>query len=115
MLYKMKLTATPFEMIQDGRKTIELRLNDNKRQHIQVGDQIEFEHLDDSDKSLLVDVRALHHFASFQELYNTLPLLDCGYTPETVGTASASDMESYYSLSQQALYGVVGIEVSVVS
>lgn len=114
MLHTMKLTASPFEMIQDGRKTIELRLNDDKRQRVQVGDQIAFEHLDDVDKTILVEVLALHYFHSFDELYQTLPLLKCGYTLDTLTTASASDMLSYYSLEQQSQYGVVGIEVRIV-
>jgi ASC-1-like (ASCH) protein len=56
-------------------------------------------------------VIGLHRFASFEELYKTLPLLQCGYTTEDVGTAHPSDMAQYYSLEQQANYGVVAIEL----
>ena len=56
----------------------------------------------------------MHYFHSFDELYQTLPLLKCGYTLDTLAASSASDMESYYSLEQQAQYGVVGIEVRIV-
>lgn len=37
-LHRMKLKASPFSEIQNGSKTIELRLNDEKRQQVQVGD-----------------------------------------------------------------------------
>ena len=47
------------------------------------------------------------------ELYQALPLLECGYTSNNVETASPKDMEAYYSLEQQAQYGVLGIEISL--
>lgn len=40
MLHKMHLKKEPFEKIRNGTKTIELRLNDEKRQQIQNGDFI---------------------------------------------------------------------------
>ena len=33
-LHKMKLNAEPFDMIKQGEKTIELRLNDEKRRQV---------------------------------------------------------------------------------
>lgn len=42
MIHNMKLHSTPFEMIKSGKKTFELRLYDEKRQKIKVGDEIIF-------------------------------------------------------------------------
>lgn len=42
MLHKMKLQEDPFERIKNGTKTVEFRLYDEKRQTIQIGDEIEF-------------------------------------------------------------------------
>jgi hypothetical protein len=53
----------------------------------------------------------LHRFQSFSELYEALPLLQCGYTEADIATAHPSDMEQYYSVEEQAKYGVVGIEL----
>ena len=50
MLYLMKLQLNPFEKIQSGTKTIELRLNDEKRQLLSVGDKIEFSLVDNPEK-----------------------------------------------------------------
>ena len=36
-LHRMKLKTSPFRKIQNGSKTIELRLNDEKRQQVQYG------------------------------------------------------------------------------
>ena len=106
----MKLNARPFEMIKNGQKTIELRLFDEKRQQIRVGDEIVFTSKE-SGETLAKTVVKLHHFDSFEELYRALPLLQCGYTAEDIDTAHPSDMEQYYSVDEQKEYGVVGIEV----
>ena len=42
MIHQMSLRPHPFEKIKLGEKTIELRLYDEKRKEIKVGDTIEF-------------------------------------------------------------------------
>ena len=111
MKHKMKLQSQPFNMIRSGQKTFELRLYDEKRQLVQVGDEIEFSCIDGNETPIVVRVIALHRFKNFEELYAALPLLKCGYTKETIGAASPEDMNSYYSPEEQARYGVVGIEI----
>ena len=45
MVHYMRLNPKPFEKIASGRKTCELRLNDEKRKLISVGDTIIFVHI----------------------------------------------------------------------
>lgn len=52
MIHEMMLSPKPFEMIASGTKTIELRLNDEKRQKVQVDDTIVFVRTDDSRQML---------------------------------------------------------------
>ena len=111
-MHHMNLNARPFEMIKSGKKTIELRLWDEKRQKIKEGDSIIFTD-NTTGETLTATVKKLHRFASFTELYQALPLLQCGYTEEDVHTADPADMEQYYSAEQQSKYGVVGIELSI--
>lgn len=111
MIHNMKLNPEPFNMISLGQKTIELRLNDEKRQLINIGDEIVFTNTADSKQKITVVVVDLHRFNSFEELYNTLPLLKCGYTEKDITKASPKDMELYYSKEQQEKYGVLGIEI----
>ena len=110
-MHEMRLHASPFEKIKNGTKTIELRLFDENRQKIKEGDVIVFTNTADGER-ITVTVKKLHLFISFEELYKTLPLLQCGYTAEDVDTAHPSDMEQYYSAEEQKKYGVVGIELS---
>ena len=106
----MKLTPSPFEMIRSGKKTIELRLFDEKRRQIKPGDRIVFTNTA-SGETLEKSVAKLHRFDSFEKLYKSLPLLQCGYTENDVSGANPSDMEQYYSPEEQKKYGVVGIEL----
>lgn len=110
----MNLNPSPFGMIKSGIKTIELRLYDEKRQKIEVGDSITFINTENSDEKLQVKVIALHLFESFAELYKSLPLLKCGYTEDDISSASPADMEVYYSVERQKQYGVAGIEIEVI-
>ena len=106
----MKLKDKPFELIRDGKKTIELRLYDEKRRMVAVGDEIEFTKMTDETQKITIKVVALHIFGSFEELYRSLPLDKCGYDSDNIKTASASDMNEYYPVEEQLQYGVVGIE-----
>lgn len=43
--HHMGLFEGPFQSMITGRKTVEVRLNDEKRRHVQVGDLIKFTEL----------------------------------------------------------------------
>lgn len=110
MIHNIKLNDAPFKMIKNGEKTIELRLYDEKRRKIKVGDTICFKTKTDK---LTATVKALHTFHNFEELYAALPLDKCGYTADELATASPDDMLEYYSKEQIEKYGVVGIEIEI--
>lgn len=113
MTHYLNLNPQPFALIQSGQKTIELRLYDEKRSQIKVGDTLVFVHTEDTFKTLTARVTALHRFPDFGALYAALPLERCGYLPEEIPTASPEDMNIYYSAEKQAKYGVVGIEITL--
>lgn len=110
--HRMNLRPSPFELIASGRKTFELRLNDEKRRAVEVEDRIVFTNTEDG-RELEARVIALHRFESFAELYASLPLERCGYLPEELETARPSDMEEYYTPEQQSEHGVLGIEIEL--
>jgi len=110
MQHEMSLRPGPFRKIADGSKRYELRLYDEKRRMISVGDTITFTCTEDA-RTVEVRVTGLHLFASFEELYAALPLTECGYTEASAKTASPRDMEAYYPPEKQAKYGVLAIGV----
>lgn len=87
MIHKMKLKANPFHAVKSGYKTIELRLNDEKRRLLKTGDYIEFTLIGSPDEKIIKKITALHEFPDFSELYKNLPLLECGHTPFTLHEA----------------------------
>ena len=111
----MRLRAHPFDLIASGKKTVELRLFDEKRRAIRVGDTVAFTQEGDASRRLLCRVIALHVFPTFRDLYRALPLCACGYTEEEASTASHTDMAAYYSQEEQEKYSVVGIELRLLS
>lgn len=114
MTHYMKLWHESFYKIADGSKTIELRLNDEKRQQINIGDTIVFNCTKNSDV-ITAKVKALHKFGDFKALYNALPLDKCGYSKDELENAHYTDMEQYYSKEQIEKYGALGIELCDVS
>ncbi|MBE6944434.1 MAG: ASCH domain-containing protein [Ruminococcaceae bacterium] len=115
MTHHMNLNPQPFSMIAEGKKTIELRLWDEKRQRISAHDTLIFTNTADPSAVLQCKVKALHLFPDFAELYRELPLDKCGYLPAELETAAPEDMDAYYSKEQQQKYGVVGIEITDIS
>ena len=75
MEFKMKLQSLPFSMIESGRKSIELRLYDEKRKQITIGDTIRFSAINNPTKAILTEVEELFIFGSFEELF-PLPNVD---------------------------------------
>ena len=110
MHHEMSLRPGPFAKIADGSKRYELRLLDEKRRLISVGDTITFTCTAD-ERTVQVRVTSLHPFADFAQLYAALPLTECGYTAESAKTAHPRDMEAYYPPEKQAQYGVLAIGV----
>ena len=110
MTHYMNLVPSAFAKIANGSKTIELRLNDEKRQRINVGDKIIF-NLSSADGILIAQVKNLYKFPDFEELYKALPLENCGYGKKELNFANHTDMEQYYTKEQIKEYGVLGIEL----
>ena len=102
----MHLGERPFDRILSGRKTVELRLLDDKRRMVFEGDSIVFSC---EDRSVLMRVVGLHFYPSFVELYDSLPKGMLGYAEDEV--ADPEDMLEFYDPDRIEEYGVVGIEV----
>ena len=108
MKHEMKLNNKPFNNIKNGTKTIEMRLNDEKRQLLKLKDLIEFTNRETKEK-ILVEIEKLHHFSSFNELYKHFDKISLGYKENEI--ADPKDMEKYYSKEEEKKYGVLGIEI----
>lgn len=108
----MNLNNGPFNRIKDGTKTIELRLNDEKRQLLKEKDLIEFTNRKTLE-NLVVEIVGLYKYLNFEELYKDFYKISIGYDEDDV--ADPKDMEQYYSKEEQNKYGVIGIKIRVLT
>lgn len=109
--HNMNLNNSPFNRIKEGTKTIELRLNDEKRRLLKEKDFIEFTNKATLE-NIIVQIVRLHKYPSFEELYKHFDKISIGYDKDDI--ANPKDMEKYYSKEEQDKYGVIGIEVRVI-
>ena len=108
--HQLKLATEPFNAIISGNKTIESRLYDTKRQKIQIGDRIIFTNRDNSEQTVVAEVVGLLRYATFRDLFSH-------NNPRKFGGESVEWLENqiseFYSIEDQKIYGVIGIEFRV--
>ncbi len=109
-MHEMKLVDFAFKAIKNGEKDIEVRLNDEKRSKIKIGDTITFHHLD-TDEILIVKVINLYKFNTFEDLFNHFDYKRIGVKKND----TYKIMDNFYSKEEQEKYGALAIEIEVVN
>ena len=110
MKHEMGLQPKYFDYIKNGAKRIELRLFDEKRQRIRLGDTIEC--TNPYGETLAVRVVGLLRYGSFEDLfkdYDISILADESMTKREL----LDVLNGFYPLEKQYEMGVVGIRVEV--
>ena len=110
MTHYMNLHPRPFKMIKNKIKTVEMRLNDEKRKTIKINDLIEFTNIETSEtiKVKVVDLKA---YKDFSLLYKEYSKEEIGYLEDEV--ANPQDMQTYYSQEKINQYGAIAIRIKV--
>lgn len=111
MTHQMNLRETPFLSIKNGKKQIEIRLYDEKRQLIKINDIIEFTNLNTEEK-LSVKVIDLKIFKNFKELFDFYDKTTLGYSLND--KCSYLDMNTYYSNELQSQYKALAIKIELI-
>ena len=109
MTHKMKLVDFAFNAIKNREKDVELRLNDEKRQMINIGDIIEFVHID-TNEIIKVEVINLYKYSTFEELFSKFDHKRFGLKD----TDTSDIMNNFYSIEDQEKYGALGIEIKLI-
>lgn len=111
MQHQMKLATEPYNNIASGKKLIESRLYDEKRQQISIGDQIIFSENDKPENSVTTVVKGLLRYQTFKELF-------ADHDPELFGEESRdfllTQIKSFYSDEDEQKYGVVGVRLELI-
>lgn len=109
--HSLRLPAIPFNAITSGKKVVESRLYDEKRQLIQIGDIIEFTNREAPGQMVLVRVIGLLRYETFHDLFSH-------NSPAKFGGESVAWLESqineFYSIEEQKSNGVIGIEFELI-
>ena len=113
MKYIMKLNPKYFEYMKNGTKRVEVRLNDEKRRCIQIGDEIIFQKEPELETTIKVKVIGLLRYNTFEELfedYDIEMMADKSMTKQEL----LNVLEEFYTPEKQKQYGVVGIRIEKV-
>jgi ASC-1-like (ASCH) protein len=106
----MGLYGQYFEAIQQGKKRVEVRLNDEKRRKIKTGDTIEFIKVPEQDKTLLVKVTELRTYDTFQSMYEDIPFEEFGCAGWTMKEMLEGTYE-IYTPEQEKMWGTLAITI----
>ena len=112
MKHEMKLHPKYYNFILNGTKRIEIRLYDEKRQQIKIGDTIKFFKEPDLNKSFNAKVTGLLRYNSFEDMFKDFDisiLSDKSMTKEQL----IGVLEQFYTKEKQEQYGVLGIRIEL--
>ena len=113
MIHEMKLQPEYYNYILNGTKRIEIRLFDEKRQKIKIGDTIKFLKEPELNESFNAKVVDLLRYKSFEDMfkdYDISILADKSMTKEELITV----LEQFYTKEKQEMYGVLGIKIELI-
>ena len=112
MEHEMKLQPEYYNFIQNGTKRIEIRLFDEKRQQIKIGDTIKFLKEPELIESINAKVIGLLRYSSFEDMFKDFDisvLSDKSMTKEEL----IDVLEKFYTKEKQKQYGVLGIKIEL--
>jgi len=112
-MHEIKLQPKYYNYMLNGTKRIEIRLNDEKRQLIKIGDKIRIFKEPDLKDYFEVMVVDLLKYNNFDEMFNDLDitlLADKSMSKEQL----MIELEKFYSKEKQSRYGVLGIKIELI-
>lgn len=110
-MHEMKLQERYYNYILNGTKRIEIRLNDEKRQNIKIGDKIKFLKEPELNEYFEVNVIDLLKYNSFNDLVNDFDISVLADKSMSKGEL-INTLEEFYPKEKQEKYGVLGIRIS---
>ncbi len=113
MNHEMKLQPKYYNFILNGTKRIEIRLNDEKRRKIAIGDTIKFLKEPELNEFFEAKVIGLLRYNTFEDMFKDFDisiLADSSMTKEEL----IKVLEQFYPKDKQKQYGVLGIRIELV-
>lgn len=99
--HEMRLNNESFNAIKNNKRTIEIRLFDEKRKSIKINDIIKFNLMDYSD-NFEVRVIGLMRFKNIDDLFNNININNAD---------SIDNIKKFYTSDEIKKYGLLGIVI----
>lgn len=112
MIHEMRLNPDAFSKLRSGRTSMQLRLNDEKRKKLNVGDEIVFIERE-TGQQFRTCIIGLHHALTFADLFKTVSLQKCGFEPTVTEAEAVAHMYTIYEPGEETALGVVAIELAL--
>jgi len=109
-MIKMRLNNESFNLIKDGYKTIEVRLNDEKRKALTINDTIVFTNRK-TNETLQATVLNILHYNNFEELLDSHDIHDFG---DNNKERYLEYLRKLYTKEEETECGVLGIKIRVI-
>ena len=106
---KVHLHPEVFDIVMNGVKDVEIRVNDEKRRQLKVGDTLLFVKRPDDLESVRAVVKNLVYFSSFEEVMDAYEMKRI-YLENTTREEYLQLMKKFYSDEEVKKNGVVAIE-----
>lgn len=106
MLHHMHLHLSTFTRIRNGKKSIEVRLLDEKRQQMAVGDIVEFTNRDNNTETFTKTITQLITAPSFKTLLEKISLPAADFASLEAGL---EELSIYYSEEEEEKLGTIAI------
>ncbi len=112
MQHQMKLLSGGFYGIKESKQVIEVRLYDEKRRTLHLGDIITFSLLPELKETIQTEVIGLLPYKSLEELFININLEHWNARNWTVEQC-VEQCRKYYSREEEEKYGVLGIRIKL--
>ena len=103
------LDSDIFELVANGTKNIEVRINDEKRRNLKIGDNLIFIKRPEEKEKIYAIVTDLVYYNNFDELVNDYNIERLYLKDITKDNFVNNILSRFYTKEQQDKYGVVAI------
>lgn len=112
-MFKCGLKREYYDKIKTGEKVIELRLNDQKRQLMKIGDIICFGLEPERNEYVEAKIIGLIKYRDFKSLLNDIPLNLLGFNNMTKDDVLTL-LHDIYTEYDEKRFGVIGIRIELI-
>ena len=112
-MHEMKLQEEYYDYILNGTKRIEIRLYDEKRRKVKLGDTIKFLKEPNLDESFNAKVIGLLRYNTLEDIFKDFDISILADQSMTKGEL-LKVLEKFYSKDKQEEYGVLGIRIELI-